>query len=114
VKRVLIVVIVVIGLLVPAVEASTTPPKSVLTLSEITKHANLAVKATLTEYPGAIFKVIACHTTAPRYGSCSFYVVIPASSAAQKGLQRCEGLVDIRNLGKGFEHRFLIKSCKAV
>lgn len=92
-----------------------------LTLPAIKHVAQVSIKATLKPYPGATFKVgfptkaepKGCRRTAARYGQCTFYVVGHFNEQA-KGLQKCSGLVQIRNIGKGFEHRLIVKGCVSV
>lgn len=90
------------------------PSPVALTLPVIALVAQQAVKSTLNAYPGATFKVSGCRLTVAHYGTCSFYVIVHPSQPQQKGLQKCAGRVDIRNIGRGLEHRFIVKGCKPV
>lgn len=94
--------------------AAVTPNVQPLTIPQIVTAANVGVKGTLKDYPGAVFKVSGCHKTAPHYGVCYFYVVVPPTAPQQHGLQKCTGFVDVRNIGHGIERRFRILGCKAV
>lgn len=84
-----------------------------LSVARVALVAKVAVKDTIKTFPGATFKVSGCKLTAPRYGQCSFYVVGHFNEKST-GLQKCSGTVQVRNIGKGYERRFVVKGCKAV
>ena len=90
--------------------AATTPPTA-LTLPVIALVAKQQVKASVAPFPGATYKIVRCRKSSATQGSCSFYVVGHFNSV---NLRRCDGFLDVRNIGHGIEHRFRVTGCKAV
>jgi hypothetical protein len=86
-------------------------PVVAVSLPAIVKDANESVRLSVKAYPGSTYKVTHCVKTSLRYGTCKFYVIVHSDGGK---LLRCAGNIEIRNIGKGFEHRFIVKGCKDV
>ena len=88
-------------------------PVAPLTVAQVALVANQSVKGSVKQFPGATFKVRNCHKTSARYGECDFYVVGHFRTGSTH-LLKCSGQLQVRNIGQGIEHRFLVKGCKPV
>lgn len=89
--------------------ATPAPILKPITLAQVRYQAGVGLSSSLKKYNGK-YKLIKCVTQSNRYGLCSFNVVLDQNNKTYS----CNGLEQVRNIGSGWEHRYLVSKCTIV